>query len=79
MKHTISIELGASGAVGTKATVTTKRLLLAPRKAVFVCHRGAALISAEWINEETGIAAESELAMLLNEAAQAAARLAGKA
>ena len=79
MKRTIHIELGEFGAVGTRATVTTKRLIFSPRIAVFVCHRGAALMSAEWINETTGITADNALSIQLNEAAQAAARMAGKA
>ncbi len=78
MKRTIHIELGESGAVGTKATVITKRLIFLPRIEVFVCHRGAALMSAEWINETTGISADNALSIQLNEAAQAAARLASR-
>jgi hypothetical protein len=77
MASTIHIELGADGAIGTKATVTSRRLFVT-RTATFVCHQATALLGAEWINEETGTPADSKLSMQLNEAAQAASRLAGK-
>ena len=79
MKQTIEIELGGNGAVGTRATVTNKRWWRGPAVRVYVCHRGAALLSAEWIDAASGRTAEPGLSAELNEASQAAARLAGKA
>lgn len=75
----IHIELGQAGAVGTKATVTRTRWLRKPAVERYACHRAALLLGAEWINEATGMPASDVLALQLNDAAQAAARLAGKA
>lgn len=79
MSRTIFIELAPAGEVGTRATVTTKRFLRRARVDGYVCHRGARLLSAQWINEATGEEADGDLQMALNNAAQAAARLAGRA
>ena len=79
MKREVHIELGRSGAVGTCATVTTRRLFRAPAGDVFVCHHAAGIMGAQWINEKTGNLPDAGLELALNDAAQAAARLAGKA
>ena len=74
----IHIELGPAGSVGTKATVTRTRWFRKPDVSVYACYRAALLLSAKWINEATGMPADESLAVQLNEAAQAAARLADK-
>jgi hypothetical protein len=75
----IHIELGQDGVVGTKATVTRARWLCKSAVERYACHRSAFLLGPEWINEATGMPAAAPLALQLNVAAQAAARLAGKA
>ena len=75
----IQIDLCTSGAVGSVATVKRKRMFRKPSTEVYVCSRAAWLLSAEWTNMITGLPADGALVLQLNEAAQAAARLAGRA
>ena len=73
----IHIELGQDGAVGTKATVTRTRWFRKPVVERYVCHLGALLLGARWINEVTGMPAAGSLELQLPDTAQAAAYLAG--
>ncbi len=75
----ISIDLGTTGALGTRATVTRRRWWGAKQTSVYVCHKAGLILGAQWINEKSGAAADETTAYHLNNAAQAAARLAGLA
>lgn len=77
MKRNIQIELASTGPVGTRAKVTTDRLFRRGLVQVFLCNKVGLIMGGEWIDASTGSQAPYELARELNDAAQAAARLAG--
>lgn len=70
----LKIELGNS-VVGTKISVSIHRLFRKSIIDTFTCYRSSIMTGGEWVSDSTYKVADVELNILLNDSAQAYARL----